>query len=310
MKVKLGCIIQGDIRRGTNLVLEYMANRFDVVILSTWEDNVKEIEHIKGIEIIVNEKPNQNGLNHRNLQRLTTSNGLKKAKELGCTHILKWRTDMIPTDLDVEQLLAWSRYDVPAGFPSRIVTSAYRNYTVKRDWFSSIPDLFAFGHITMIELLWSDDNFNYNLVRNVPESMLKEEGGEWINDDTSGGIWCPESELYAIFKDRIQRLTTESFNHEVIAKRFFRLFNHEKLKIIWFGKDQGFRPIFQAKEHSWWTEAMWKSEAPVKMGKFAYKTNGILTMIIVKLSSLLAYPELFRQQRYYKRIIKIIKEKI
>jgi radical SAM superfamily enzyme YgiQ (UPF0313 family) len=53
---------------------------------------------------------------------------------------------------------------------------AFRNLSVEPDWFSSIPDIFSFGSIEEMELLWGDDGFNYAAEMNFPEQMRRELG--------------------------------------------------------------------------------------------------------------------------------------
>ncbi len=278
-----------------------MQNNFDVTILSTWEDEKGKVENLNGLEIVWNIPPPVPGFSHRNYQRLSTASALKRAAELNCTHVLKWRTDMIPTKIDINKLIEWANFDVPEGFPSRIVTCAYRNYTVSNDWFSSIPDLFAFGDINMMQLLWGDNGFNYSLERNMPKQMIIETGDQWVSDDITGNIWCAESELYAIFKDRLQHKTNKVLTHDVIAKKYMRLVDHNKLGIIWFGKN-GFRPIFQAWEHQWWTEDIWRRDKNPKKGNYAYQVKGIESKIKRRLSTLISLFELCKQKSYYYKL--------
>ena len=300
--MKVGCIVQGDIRRGTELVVNSMKNKFDVVILSTWKDDLDNLPKISDCEVVVSDKPLVAGLSHRNYQRFSTAAGLRRAKELKCDYVLKWRTDMLATNLKVNELINWSKYDIPDGVSSRIVTCAYRNHTVNRDWFSSIPDLFAFGDVDTMELLWGDKGFDYTKTRNVPEKMIEQEGNDWIEKDQKGATWCAESELYAIFKDRLQKKLKKELSHEEIAKKYFRLIDYNKLHIIWFNKTSGFRPIFQGWEHNWWNENDWKSNKSVKKGNFAYTVKGLLPKIKLRLSFLLSKYEVLKQMIYFDQL--------
>lgn len=296
--MKTACIIQGNIREGFELVLHEMKKHFDVVIVSTWEDEVACIpsgDH----SVLFNEKPLFTGFSHRNYQRYSTARGLEKARALGCDYVLKWRTDMLPTNLNVPQLITWANTDIPSLMSSRIVTCAFRNLTVHEDWFSSIPDLFAFGHIDMMELLWGDEGFDYQQMCNPPHQMLLDEGHEWLDKNQSGGLWCAESELYAIFRDRLQKKVGKDLTHDIIARDYMRLFDHSKLGIVWFGSNGSFRPIMQAYEHPWWSEKLWSlSVSPTKVHN-GYKTIGLLNFIKKKLNYLIQKIELRKQQEYY-----------
>jgi hypothetical protein len=253
--MKIGCVIQGDIRRGTSQILQELPKNFDFTVLSTWADD--ECEAPSGdYALVVSDQPSVGGLSNRNYQRLSTARGIQAAKEAGCDYVLKWRTDMLPAKLHVKKLLEWANYNVPAGMKSRLVIPAFRNLSVVPDWFSSIPDLFSFGHIEQMEMLWGDENFNYSLDMNVPDEMREDLGGRFPD---LPNLYCAESELYAIFKARLHAKLGVRLSHPKIAADYFRLFDHQRLGIYWFGKTRGFRSIAQAWEHPWWTEENWEN---------------------------------------------------
>ena len=300
--MKTACIIQGNIRNGFELVLKEMQKHFDVVIVSTWEDENEKVPNGSFIKIF-HLKPEVAGYSHRNFQRYSTVRGIEKAKELGCEYVFKCRTDILFTKLNVSQLIKWANYDVPNGLKSRVVTCAYRNLTVYEDWFSSIPDLFAFGHIETMELLWGDDGFDYNKMMNPPQQMLLDEGAEWMNEKDAGGMWCAESELYAIFKDRLQKKLNLQLTHEIIAKNYMQLFDHNKLGIVWFGENNKFRPIFQAWEHPWWSEKNWKEQDEIIYVNRGYKLKNFKFIIRGKFNWLTRIKEIYIQHKTYKGFI-------
>jgi WavE lipopolysaccharide synthesis len=297
--MKTACIIQGNIRNGFDIVLNEIQKHFDVVIVSTWEDE-KEIINGGDFVTILNPKPQVAGFSHRNYQRYSTARGIEKAKELQCDYVLKWRTDMLPTKIDVGQFIEWANYEIPYGMSSRIVTCAFRNLTVHEDWYSSIPDLFAFGHVETMELLWGDEGFDYTKMMNPPAQMLVDEGEEWLKEKNVGGIWCAETELYTIFKDRLQKKLDIKLSHEVIAKNYLRLFDHKKLGIIWFGDTNKFRPIFQAWQHPWWSESNWMGKKQIKYATKGYKVQNHFSFIRGKFNWLINLRELHAQFKYYK----------
>ena len=259
--MKIGLIIQGDMRRGSEFVLREIPKLFDYTVLSTWQADESKIP-TGTFATIINDPPKEAGLSHRNYQRFSTARGLEAARDAGCDYVLKWRTDMLPTKLDVEKLIEWANFSVPPGVTSRIVMPAFRNLTVEPDWFSSIPDLFAFGHIDMMEMLWGDDGFDYHEPFNIPKMMRKDLN---FNPDMTNNIsefYCAETELYALFKQRLQMNLGLQLSHVDICKSYFRLFNERQLKIFWFGPHAGFRSIQKAWEHPWWTEKTWKNQDP------------------------------------------------
>lgn len=273
--VRTCAVVQGNIRNGTDVVLAFLARHFDMVILSTWDDEPRERLPLGDWELVLSQKPIAAGYSHRNFQRLTTAAGLRRAEELGATHVLKWRTDMLPTKLDVHQLLAWSRFNIPTGMESRLVTCAFRNLTVKDDWFSTIPDLFAFGDIGLMKTLWGDYLFDYTVSMNIPVAMQGEMGSLWLNRPDVAGLYCAEAELYSIFKSRLQRKLGAPLTHIQIARNYMRLVDHLRLGICWFGQSHEFRSINQALQHPWWTEKIWDSGNP-QVTELGYPDGGLI----------------------------------
>lgn len=293
-------VVQGNLRRGIDEVLACLASHFDCVILSTWDDENPDKIPKGDFEVVLNQKPLVPGYSHRNFQRLSASTGLRRAEELGATHVLKWRTDMLPTRLDVQQLLKWSAYEIPPGFDSRLVTCAFRNLTVKQDWFSTIPDLFAFADISLMKLLWGDESFDYSREINIPIEMEKEYSTDWCNRSDVAGLYCPEAELYAIFKSRLQMQLHKQLAHFEIAKHHMRLINHRHLGICWFGERGQFRSITQALQHPWWSEWTWKYGKPNCVEAGYPETNWLQKFRRKHLSRIVIKYELYRQRKWYK----------
>jgi len=264
---KIACIIQGNIRAGFIDVLQEMNRKFDLVILSTWKDERDKLP-VGNYEVLLNEKPPNPGMTNRNLQRLSAAAGIEYAKAKGCTHILKWRTDMLPTNMKITDLISWSEYNVPPGMPSRIVMSAWRNLTVEQDWFSSFPDLFAFGAIDAVKMLWSKDGLDFSKPFNVPSDMIKEyelniSNNLLLNKDKKDvtNAYDAHVELYAYFRSRLQHRLNKTLNHKDIAKDYLYLIDHHRLRICWFSgrKWRRFRSIGQAYNIPWWTEKDWQT---------------------------------------------------
>lgn len=300
--MKTACVIQGNLRDGFELVLHEMQKHFDIVIISTWEEESKKIPDGDFITVL-SKKPEIAGYSNRNYQRYSTAKGIAKAKELGCDYVLKWRTDMLPTKLNIDQLIKWANVDLHDKLPSRIVTCTFRNLTVREDWFSSIPDLFAFGHIELMEMLWGDNEFDYSKMMNPPKQMIADEGDDWLLRNEISGYWCAESELYAIFKDRLQKKLNTKLSHETIAKNYMRLIDHHRLGIVWFGPNHTFRSIYQAWQHPWWNERIWKYAHPTYVQK-GYILQTKIQRIKEKLSIVAIQYEIFIQQKYLKDYLK------
>lgn len=292
--MKVGCVIQGDIRRCTGLIVKELIPKFDFVVLSTWQDEAENLPN-GNYCLILSDKPMVLGLSNRNLQRLSTAKGINAARAAGCDYVLKWRTDMLPTKMDISLLHQWAKFNIPNGAKSRLVMPAYRNLSVDPDWFSSIPDLFSFGHISEMEMLWGDSGFNYSLDMNIPNEMAIEIEGYISQSRLLGDIYCAESELYAIFKSRLQNKLSVQLSHSEIAKNYLRLIDYRRLGIYWFGRERGFRSIHQAWEHPWWTEEIWRNGGNIQLELPGYQLSGISSNLRKIASPFLSRADQFHQ---------------
>ncbi|WP_100379267.1 WavE lipopolysaccharide synthesis family protein [Polynucleobacter brandtiae] len=272
-----------------------MSKHFELTILSTWEDE-KSIPSGQFITI-KSAKPAIAGFSSRNYQRKSTARGIEMARHAGCDYILKWRTDMLATQLDVEQLLAWSDYQPPKDAKSRLVMPAFRNISINPDYLSTIPDLFAFGHIDEMERLWGEEGFDYSHQYNVPPEFTKPLH-ELAQGDDLRDFYCAEAELYAIYQSRVRNQLGLDLRHKVLAEKRLRLIDYRKLGILWFGPKAGFRSIGQAWEHPWWTETNWmKQNATVH--SYGRPIGGIKGRIRRKISKMKIKAELKLQNQLW-----------
>lgn len=265
--MKLGCVIQGDIRVPLKPIIDELSKQFDVVVVSTWKDN-EALCPAGDYELILNEKPVVAGVTNRNLQRYSTARGLEMLAAKNCTHVLKWRTDMLPTRLNVNDLLRLSRLGSENELGGRVITGSFRHLSVNPDWFSSFPDLYSFSTMEGAQLLWSDDAFSYEVQFNMPDRM-RQELNICKTNKPDAIIFCEKeyslrgiyaydahTELYAIFKDRIEKRYGVNLTHQEIIRKYFTLINDDYLGICWFNalKKFSFRPIRQGFNINWWRE--------------------------------------------------------
>jgi hypothetical protein len=303
--VKLGCIVQGNVREGLEIVLAELRRHLEVVILSTWrgeEANLPEGDYVS----LLSEMPDNRGLVNRNLQRVSTLAGIRKAEELECTHVMKWRTDMLPTSLSTENLLHYCRYKVPSGMSARIFMSAFRNLTVEPDWFSTFPDLFAFSDLESMKVLWSDADIDFTRTFNVPGEMIEEcnlqIGADALLDGKGRDItehYDTHVECYAYFKSNLQRKLGRKLDHAVIARDYLYLIDHHKLGICWFGEPGEFRSIGQAYHIPWWTERGWRSGDYQLVRGIGYPDQGTGWKLKGDLYSRL---KVFREKRFQQKL--------
>lgn len=289
----IGCIIQGDIRRGTSFVIDNLTGIFDYVVLSTWEEHKDAIPSGK-FQCILNPKPINSGAAHRNYQRFSTARGIDAAKTAGCTHILKWRTDMLPTKMSLSKLVEYANFSPPENTKSRIVIPAFRNLSVNPDGFSSIPDLFSFGQIDEMERLWGDKGFDYSKNWNMSDSSLNNIEEKFVNSNRFTDVYCPEAELYNLFKNRLNQDLDLKLVHKTIVENYFYLLNHNELGILWFAPKAGFRSVGQAWEHPWWTVRQWKNKS-AKVYPLDHQYRGLVGRIRRKISKHKVKKELSNQ---------------
>ena len=250
-----------------------MARLFPLVLVSTWKSEAGKLPPGR-YETVLSDPPPAPGIGNRYFQRVGMAAGLRAARQLGCTHIMRWRTDLLPTRLDLGDLLCRSNRDVPPGLTSRIVLSAWRNLEVAPDWFSSLPDLFMFSDLVAMERLWGTEGLDFNQPVNFPPEMVRELGLTWnvaANQLTFRGrsyqlneVFDAHIEFYAWFRSRLQRDLGASLNHTAIALNTLSLIDHRRLGICWFkdSPELQFRPIINAVSFPWWTERHWRKGTP------------------------------------------------
>jgi len=295
-------IVQGNLRtERIHDIVQTLQKDFDSVVVSCWEDDRLMGQKLR-CPVIYNRRPAHPGLSNRNLQRLSVDAGLTWACEQGATHVLKWRTDMLPTKLNIATLLSYVREQPDSLLGGRIVVPAFRNLTVTADWFSSVPDLFAFGPIEAMSSLWGvSPSFDFSLPFNVPPTMRDDLGDSWQKGkslEDVAGYYCAETEVYAWFRDSVERTFGINLDHQRIVRDFFRLINHADLQICWFGTD-GFRPIGQAWEHPWWTVAQWRHGSPYAV-KPGYEKTYWWQTVRAKLNPGRLRSEIRKQATWYK----------
>lgn len=97
-----GIIIQGPTEYYKEIGDFY--SQFNNIVWSTWEDEPKEhLDYIsnKGITLILNKKPNYNGYLNINYQCKSTLSGIDYFKKQGFTEVIKVRSDVIFTNINL-----------------------------------------------------------------------------------------------------------------------------------------------------------------------------------------------------------------
>jgi hypothetical protein len=110
------------------------------LIWSTWIGEESKYEN--GDIVIFSEFPTDRGVHNLHMQMISTLNGINKAKELGYTHVIKWRSDQYPTNsMEFLKLLDKTKLTFLSGNDAT-------NYPYLIDYFTS-------GPIEDVELLWT-----------------------------------------------------------------------------------------------------------------------------------------------------------
>ncbi len=265
-KFKVAILIQGDFRNDTNKVLKFYTSNFENVIFSTWEvTNLFNCEKFENLKIIKTKLPKNTGYTNRFLQRISTYQGLKYAKKIGCTHILKNRSDMIISNF---KPIFWTYLLKITN--KKIISTPYRCCTAKPDFLSSICDYFQFGEIDQIMNLWRCENLNLNGELCLPEDISIKEL-EMISSKVNPILYCAESELYALLRDSPICKRYKLYNHKKIIRELFLLIPIHLFGIIWFDDKSKFRILVPASEHPWWSILNYFLEPTIFKPNYKYK---------------------------------------
>lgn len=154
---KIAIVVQG---ASTNVEEQKTAWRMvsGDLIFSTWVG--EESKYTEMDKVVYSEPPAEPGPANFNYQMKSTVEGLKKAKELGYTHALKIRGDLIPTA--AEDFLNLFKLKNSIYFLCWHAHRAYPNCP------GYLVDYLTFGTVDDLLNLWSIDNVFYT----VPEILL------------------------------------------------------------------------------------------------------------------------------------------
>lgn len=99
--IKIGIILQGAILKANNFTLETVKlykriMPHAIIIISTWKNEddyiIDKFEQL-GIEVVKSEEPLCNGIQNINMQVVSSKEGIRHARKLGCEYVMKTRTD-------------------------------------------------------------------------------------------------------------------------------------------------------------------------------------------------------------------------
>jgi hypothetical protein len=209
--IKIGIVIQGPIVAKTTLgICEFYKRIYPQVqiVVSTWEsentDSFVELEddHFSVIKTV---KPISPGPSNINLQITSTINGVNLLLELGCTHILKTRTDVLLGNFSFLNYMIWMH---SKGKKNAVVFSSFNSFLFR---FFSPSDQVMFGEASDISRFWS--------INLVPENQK---------------IDFPEKHLFKNYLESSGYETCDEFSNYLIALRDYTVIaDHEQLGQIW-----------------------------------------------------------------------------
>jgi hypothetical protein len=130
------------------------------IIFSTW---MGEEEYYSADDIVLfSEKPESNGTSNLNLQKITTWNGVTLAHKMGWEKVLKWRSDMWPTDADS----LWKSFSED-GLNFLCWVNFHGGY---------VTDYFVYGNYNDIISIYDIENYNEGFPEQHITRRMKELG--------------------------------------------------------------------------------------------------------------------------------------
>jgi hypothetical protein len=209
--VKVGIVIQGPIIPRTTLEICMFYKKIYPhvqIVLSTWEG--EDSDPFKGLKdehfaVIQSIKPDAPGPSNINMQITSTITGINQLGDLGCTHILKTRTDTFLGNSSFLNYLIWMH---SKGKQHALVFSSFNSFLFR---LFSPSDQVMFGEATDIARFWAID---------------------LIPDDQE--IDYPEKYLFKKYLESYGYKTKEELNNYLTALRDYTVIaDHEQLGQIW-----------------------------------------------------------------------------
>ena len=240
------------------------------------------------------------GYNTRHIQRKSVDEGIRTASNLGFTHVLKLRSDFLVTTIDVQRL--YEKYNsLPQVYG--LIFPGWRFRSCKIDLLSSFPDLWVFGSLTAMQLLYSMENICQNNLHFVPASMSTEfQSIDWHSlnsrhlqepEPLIESIYDAHSELYAVWRERL-RIDGVHVSHENLYGNFL-LIADEAVRYFWINPSKKLfilRPKERLSEHKWWDKNLLaKGIKPIRQNPGWNETNviSVQARIKFKLKSAVCY---------------------
>lgn len=200
------------------------------VIISTWNSDAEKIDikylEIHGIHCVFSKPPEFRGISNINMQIISTTKGLEKAKELGAKFCIKTRSDQRIYDNYFWSVLRFYHgtflsINENTVLKGRILITSLNTF---KNRVYSISDMFFYGFLDDIMLYWK-----VNLdTRRRSEVLIYEEDQRW-----SRARMC-EVYLSSLFFEKLGISLDWSLKQywELLGK-YFVIINSSEIDLIW-----------------------------------------------------------------------------
>lgn len=247
-KFLVGVVIQGAISVEDDFTLETVKLykkklKNAIIIVSTWSNTEKDIIcRLKenGAYIVMSDDPRENGLYNINRQVISSMAGIKKAKELGCTHILKTRSDQrfYKADLDCSLYSLQKKFSLS---DDTVINQAHRiivlqgtvGINIYRPFF--VSDFMYFGDINDIYNMFDNDLYDKRRFTTVQQNEYVKK----VKDNCSVGKYLIEcSPEVKIFYSYVKKYINNNIEYTVkdywaVIKDNFICVSNEEMGFYW-----------------------------------------------------------------------------
>ncbi len=231
---KIGVILQGPIINQNNFTYEtilmykkMMDGQNIEIILSTWTDTPKdEIDRFNGlgITVVLSDKIEYTGRGNINLQIISSSAGIDKAKELNCEYVWKTRTDQRFYKQDLFDFFLNLIKQFPLrkknNLSSRLVACSFNTFKYR---LYGVSDMMLFGKTEDVEKYWKIpfDNCPLSDWKNKTAIQLFEK-------------WCPETYATREFLKNIRHEIKDTIQDSLgVYAEYFVFVDKEQIQMFW-----------------------------------------------------------------------------
>ncbi|STR45481.1 WavE lipopolysaccharide synthesis family protein [Iodobacter fluviatilis] len=233
---KVGIVIQGPIKQEDDFTYEtaisYRKNMPSVeIVISTWHGQVIEREvdlMSQNIYVIKSTPPNNSGLCNINYQIVSTKAGIDLLRKLNCKYILKTRSDQRLYAPNIVGYLLGLLNEYPSlNYSQQKARIVELSLSVCRYRPYSMCDMFQFGHVDDLSIMWSCDLDARGM--DVATYSKKEITPRILYEDMVAEIYLHRSYLRKIGVDDFAEL---SHYYKILSENFI-IIDKESVDLFW-----------------------------------------------------------------------------